>query len=129
MASLGVIKIQDHFKKKKKFRHGCKWRNTEHTMKRFFDYIYTTDWKHWKGLRRVKPRKFSTDHIVLMGKLVVSPQKQHTKYVRRRMVPPFPVKRPVTDQDNRFEFLAGEYKGKTRGNRGIPFMDTKNPGF
>ena len=129
-ANNGLSDIKNKFKAPRKFLHLNTWRSYDKRMSSCCDYIFSNDTKCWKNIRYVEPRHFSSDHIALMGILIIRSSVHHKRYIRRRQKVPF-ITKEVSDLDISFENLISNIKKtEKRGPNGyLSWISERTWGF
>lgn len=95
LASMGAcVDVSDHFCIKRHFYHKHTWRIPDLMMSAKCDYITSSDRRRWCGLENKQPRAYCSDHIMVVGSLIIRTVLHiHRKYVGvRRSFNPLPGK-------------------------------------
>ena len=104
ISSIGAsVDLADHFRIQRHFHHRHTWRSTSLYMSAKCDYIVGTDRRNWQGLRYTQPRNYCSDHLMIIGSLIVRTSLRiHKQYTDERKKQHFVTPKP-SDLDQKFK--------------------------
>lgn len=108
ISAYGLEDLLLHFRPERRYTHLQTYfsRRQGKTVRSRVDYILGTDRRLFKSIKMRKPRHFTSDHYMLIGKFLTMPAKVHKGYLRGRKA--FPLKSdpdPCSPQDALFATL------------------------
>jgi hypothetical protein len=108
-AAYGLFDLLSHFRQWKAFRHNKTWYQVRQgtLYQSRCDYILGTDRRLFETVGLRDPRSYSTNHLMLRGRLLRRPTKCHRRYLhgRRQFPLKVPAMGPLTQADTLYREL------------------------
>ena len=114
LATYGLEDLLPHFLQRHPYRDNCTWHQTRNSTiyRSRCDYILGTDRRLFQTVSIRDPRHFSTDHYMLVAKLLQRPQRSHKRYPQgRRTFPLTATPGPHTYVDSLFQAAISNSEG------------------
>ena len=107
LANYGLLDLLNHFRQRRPFRHMKTWYQVREgvLLRSRCDYILGTDRRLFESVGLRDPQQYSTDHLMLRGRLLRQPTKSHNRYLRGRRKFPLRLPKfgPLTQADTMFQ--------------------------
>ena len=110
LATHGLFDLLPHFRQRRSFRHNTTWYQIRQgtLYQSRCDYILGTDRRLFETVALRDPRSYSTDHLMLRGRLLRQPTKCHKKYLNGRKK--FPLAMPPIGPYSQADTMYAELK-------------------
>ena len=111
LVSYGLQDLLYHFVQARRYRNLKTWQQSRQgtTLQSRCDYIMSPDRRYFEWLRIKEPRYFTSDHFMLVARLLIRPTPCHRRYLHgRKKFPIRPPIGPITRADWMFQMVKDQ---------------------